>query len=66
MKLTQTEYLTNRGIFCPVCGENSVEKEKLELDGPDIVTQDCSCIECGSQWTNYYELAGFDTLEIPQ
>ncbi len=60
--MTQKQYVECEGLACPICElKGSVEGGSIEIDG-GAAYQDCNCSECGAQWTDYYQLAGFDNL----
>ena len=61
--LTQKEYIESEGLACPVCKlKGNAEGGSVDIDG-GAAYQNCNCTECGAEWTDYYQLAGFDNLE---
>lgn len=61
--MSDTQYVSKRGNFCPVCGsKHYVEAERLEADG-DTASSKVDCANCGSTWTDVYTLSGIDNLE---
>jgi hypothetical protein len=60
--LTSQEYVLNHGEKCPVCKENEVEGDHVEVGG-NTAWQGCWCLNCGSQWVDNYVLTNYDQLE---
>lgn len=44
-----------KGCVCPFCGEETVEGEMVEINGP-MATQECSCTSCHGMWIDEYDL----------
>jgi len=60
--LTSREYEEKRGCYCPVCGSEDMEGERVEShDGG--ASQEVTCNSCGSSWTDLYSLSGYVGLE---
>ena len=59
--ISQSEYIKNSGNICPSCRGKTVFAMLPEVDG-SAMWSDVSCEGCGSTWTDYYKLAGYDNL----
>ena len=61
MASTQKEYVERGGDHCPNCGGWKIEGEEVEVvDGR--ATQRMNCVECKSEWADFYHLAGYKSL----
>ena len=65
-RMSQTEYVTNKGCRCPVCGNNEEVdlKSAIQVDG-GVATSEVECAHCGAEWTDTYQLTGYDYLIPP-
>jgi len=62
-KLTPKQYVEKEGNECPFCGS-----DKLDLaNGPDdcktVIYIGVKCEDCGAEWNDRFELAGYDIIE---
>jgi hypothetical protein len=55
------EEVTYDGAYCPACGSSEITGGDLEPEGAEVY-RNCSCNNCGSQWTEEYEVARCDNL----
>jgi hypothetical protein len=62
-RLTSKGYVAKGGGVCPVCHDDQIEGDSIEVDG-HTCWQNISCLSCGAEWTDYYELAGYNNLGI--
>ena len=56
------EYVENNGSVCPVCQSREIRGQGFSIDGT-VASQGVSCLKCGSQWQDIYQLAGYSELE---
>ena len=49
------KYLKADGTCCPYCGSKQIEGQSVEIDGGGA-SQEVSCLKCGEQWVDCYEL----------
>jgi transposase-like protein len=61
--LTDKEYVAIGGCRCPICGNSDVEGGGVEIDA-GIAWQEVSCHACGAEWTDQYELVGYNKVEM--
>jgi hypothetical protein len=62
-KMTQEQYLNNRGFRCPFCREKSAENDgSFEAQGKTGY-QDVNCGACGAKWVDKYELKGYEVVQ---
>ena len=40
---------------CPCCGSDQIEGEYVDI-GLEFAEQQCGCLECGSEWYDYYRI----------
>ena len=59
--LSSNEYINLSGQYCPKCRSLSVESGGAELDGA-TGWANVTCLTCGSQWTDIWELRRYDNL----
>ena len=62
MKTTSDEYARLSGIYCPMCGDDNIEGESVQIDG-GVAWQEITCSACLSTWNDVYNLVGYDTLK---
>jgi hypothetical protein len=65
MSSTQEEYVNSSGTKCPNCQKFDEVRTlgEAEIDGRNAWVN-CKCEHCGSTWSDYYNLSGFDNLSI--
>lgn len=66
--MSDREYVKNDGRICPFCHHNIVVGEDFVMDGT-CVTMKVTCNnhkECGLDWTDRYELVGYNGPNQPQ
>lgn len=64
-KFPPKAYTVKGGCRCPACGDERIEAQHVEVaDG--AASQDVTCTECGTTWTDLYKLTGYINLEIPE
>ena len=61
LELTSDEYKAKGGIVCPVCQSGDIEGSSVEIDAGGA-WQNITCNECGSEWTDFYQLTGYSEL----
>lgn len=61
--MTNEEYIKNGGLNCPHCKSDNTRGESAEIEAGSA-TQNCYCVDCGSEWTDIYKLTGFDNLTL--
>lgn len=63
MKLSQRQYITRGGTHCPVCGKQTVESHRPEIEeelGIDIIRHSkCGNQKCGATWNEVYVMKGY-------
>jgi len=62
-RLTSKMYVDDGGGRCPVCGSSNIIGSGHDYDGSQI-WQNIHCSDCNSEWTDVYELTGYDNLTI--
>lgn len=56
-------YVMEGGCRCPNCESGAVQLGPLDADGPGAWAK-CTCVSCGSKWTDIYELVGYHEIQI--
>jgi len=60
--LSPQEYADLHGLHCPVCmNQYTVEGSSIEVNKGGAY-QNCSCTNCDAEWTDVYQLVGYDNL----
>lgn len=59
--MTSAEYVSKKGVQCPVCRDTDIEGGPIEIDAGRAY-QDIRCMVCGAYWTDTYELTGYQDL----
>ena len=49
------EYVERGGIRCPFCSSDQIEGGSFDYEGAQV-WQKISCLSCGEEWTDVYEL----------
>lgn len=49
---------------CPICGSENVDKCESDWYGEGYVEIKMNCYECGSSWTDYYEMTYLKTDDV--
>lgn len=64
--ISDTEYVKHRGLICPNCKGHGVTTGGPESNDGFLacIFVSCSCHDCGAEWTDEYELTGYDNLFI--
>jgi len=62
--MNKIDYVTNNGIFCPVCGENSVDGGAIIYETDVEAFQACQCTECVAEWEAVYFILEDGSLEL--
>jgi len=53
------------GNECPHCKSTDIEGGHIEGQGADQASFDLTCTDCGSTWTEWYDLTGYTNLVTP-
>ncbi len=61
--LTNKEYVEEEGTVCPNCGDSSISGASVEITY-NKAYQNILCHYCGAEWTDVYELTGFDNFNF--
>ena len=64
-KLTREQYAKEGGPRCPVCLSRDIEGFDVDLDNGRVY-QNARCNACRHEWTDIYELVGYDNLTAPE
>ena len=56
--MSSDEYVINGGVHCPDCGSTEITTGRMQTD-IGIAWQDCTCDDCGTEWTDQYKLIGY-------
>ena len=56
-------YVANHGAVCPACDSELLDKDPSFDVGAFTAIIDVKCQECGSTWSDVYELTGYDYFE---
>lgn len=62
-RMTTQEYVENSGACCPVCHSTNIEGGAIDIEGRSAV-QPVGCVDCGSSWTDQFQLASYENLEV--
>jgi hypothetical protein len=63
--MSNSQHIHSNGAKCPVCGQkDSLDGWEVSL-GDGAATQALNCFNCGSEWTNVYNLSGYIDLFSP-
>lgn len=62
--MTNEDYVNCEGSKCPHCGSGNLEAYDPDADGP-CKWNSVLCLDCRSTWVEYYNLARYENLEIP-
>ena len=55
------DYLRSGGTKCPICGCESLDGGSIDIDA-GCAYQNITCTDCGSEWTDEYELTGLSNF----
>lgn len=58
--MSQDEYVQNKGVKCPFCGDYDVQGGPVEVDAGSA-TQEMDCLTCEKTWKDVYKLTGYRT-----
>lgn len=62
-KLSPDLYAARGGLRCPVCEEEGITGHSIDItDG--YASQNVGCDSCPAEWTDVYQLIGYDNLEF--
>lgn len=56
--MKRTRYPTK----CPNCGETDFDSA-VDSDHDEELREDCTCLDCGFQWTNLFEFQLWDETD---
>lgn len=60
-RMTNQEYVNNKGTNCPFCGSENITVDNAETDG-NTASQTCYCSDCNSDWEDIYKLQGYNII----
>lgn len=58
-------------FHCPACGSDQIEGDIPEVytfdsDNNQYAKQNCSCLECETEWTDTYHLKDIQITKVPE
>jgi hypothetical protein len=59
------DYLTNRGLRCPICKSDNTTTDSGWDVGDNTGSQDARCLDCDAAWTDFYRLDDVKLKEAP-
>jgi hypothetical protein len=68
IKVSEKTFIANKGLLCPICNSsNIIGYERhiqigFQMNRNPFIVMNISCINCGSYWTETYELKGISEL----
>ena len=57
-RMTDRQYVKAEGGKCPFCRSRQIEGSSVDIDTGGA-SQEMSCLDCGKQWVDCYELTGY-------
>jgi len=63
IKSRERYYLTHSSC-CPICDSENISAGSIDM-GDDSAWQSVTCMECGAEWTDIYNLIGVDIDNYP-
>jgi len=63
--MNQAQYVRSFGLECPNCGSTNINGWLIEDYGTSSANRPCDCDDCGAEWTETYELTGYENLTVP-
>lgn len=61
--LTNKKYVEHEGTVCPNCGDSCISGGSVNIEY-NSAYQDIMCHHCGAEWTDVYELTGYDNFKF--
>jgi hypothetical protein len=63
-KLNDKQYVKASGQRCPWCNGKNTNQLGCDVDG-STAWCNCDCEDCGAEWTDQFELTGYNKLHAP-
>jgi transcription elongation factor Elf1 len=58
LPMSQRRYRKEGGCRCPFCDSENLSQGFVEIDAQQA-TQEANCDDCGKEWTDTYQLSGY-------